>query len=145
MKYIKSILFTVILVLTGCVNGTAERGVAIANDKLKQEHSPFRWKAISAGSGTLLTRTLVPLPAGPTKADARLTADIKLALGNAELKAGRSAAVKVKEIKPFESSAALIKEVWIIDSNRRSFAYVVVMRTSGTGGTDIGLDGPYEI
>lgn len=145
MRYLASFLVLFAIGLTGCANSTAERGVALANEKLAAEHSPFRWQAISAGSGTILRRTLAPLASGPTKADAQLASDIKVALGAAEAKAGRSAAVNIKEIKPFESSARLIKEIWIVESAGRTYAYVVWLRLSDSGGTDLGLEGPIEI
>jgi hypothetical protein len=145
MKYLAPVLIPIIIAFSGCVNGTAERGAALANEKLEAEHSPFRWEAVSAGGGTILHRTLAPLSSGPTKADARLAADIKTALGVDEAKAGRSASVKIKDIKPFESSARLIKEVWIVESAGRSYVYVVWLKLSEGGGADIGLEGPSEI
>jgi hypothetical protein len=73
-----------------------------------------------------------------------LTADIKTALGKAESNAGRSVTVRIKEIKPFEASTRLIKEVWIVESDGRSYAYVVWLKLLESG-TDLGLDGSHEI
>lgn len=126
------------LAITGCGN-TATNASRLANANLEASGSPFRWTTESVKGGWITRLTLPDLPAGRTKADAILQADILKIIARQEAAANRPAP-HVESVKHLKDG----REVWVLQSTIDSnIAYVVALiPTPETGGVDIKLQGP---
>ena len=125
-----------ILTLAGCGNPTARLGHRL-NREAEASGSPFRWKSESARGGTVLTRVMIDLPLGETKADAPLKKDILSKIEQAELSKGRGVP-EVEEVHLLPDG----REVWLLQNRQHGVAYVIGMKPSAQGGTDFSITGP---
>jgi len=145
-KYIGSVAaIAIAIAFAGCASSTASNAASIANQSLESQHSPFRWEVAPAGDGSTIRMYLVPLPSAPTIADAQLTADIKKLLSQAEASQGRNSGIVVNDIKIWVSASTVRKEIWVLEAKDRLYAYIVELRSSPRGGTDISASGPTAI
>jgi hypothetical protein len=71
------------LALAGCAHPPADLGASQQNREAEDSGWPFRWKITKVNGGTSMTRVMIDLPPGPTKADARLKQDILNHIGKA--------------------------------------------------------------
>ena len=140
MKTISALSISVIVLgLAACDNPTATNGVRIANSQAEASGSPFRWKTQSSSltGGAVMTRVMVDLPSGPSRADEELKRDVLALITKAETSEGRSDP-QVEDVKPLQDG----REVWILKSGQDGIAYVVSFKLAAPGGTNIKLDGP---
>jgi hypothetical protein len=142
-----AVLLLLVVMLEGCASATADRAVAIANENLEKQDSPFRWEAISVNGGSVLRRYLVPMPSGPTLADIGLQADIKKQIAKLENSNAKDQEIEVVDIKKWEIISGIAKEVWVIQTNSGKHAYIVEMRVSQTikNGVEFKVIGPTPI
>jgi hypothetical protein len=122
-----------VLALAGCATPLST-AVAEANKKMELNGSPFRYRARDDSSMTL---TLMPLPAGPTKAVAPLAAQAMEAITTAELRKGRSVA-NLEEVRHLQDG----REVWVLQTLGEGVAYIVAFAAPAQPGTDIRVNGP---
>jgi hypothetical protein len=125
--------------LSACENATATNAVRIANERADASGSPFRWKTQNVSDGTAMFLTMVDLPSGPSKADPTLKQDILALISKAEATKGRTDP-QVEDVKRMNDG----REIWILKSKDKQsgIAYIVSLKPSPHGGTDIGLNGP---
>jgi len=120
-------------VLAGCTTPVAD-AVSNANKQMEMKGSPFRYVARDDSSMVL---TLLPLPAGPTKAMDSLAAQVLESIRSAELKEGRSTA-NVEEVRQLQDG----REVWILHTLSAGIAYVVAFENPSNPKSDIRITGP---
>ena len=126
------------LALTGCGNPTVDLVVSQQNRTAKANGSPFRWKAERmTGGATSMTRVLIDLPRGYTKADGVLKKDILGQIRKAELSRQRGAP-EVEEVRLLPDG----REVWVLASRSQGIAYVVTLKHAPQGGTYFTITGP---
>jgi len=123
--------------LAGCGSPTANVGHE-QNRQAEAAGSPFRWKIQSAGGGTSMSRVMIDLPVGTTKADDTLKRDILSQIESVELSQQRNTN-ELEEVRMLPDG----REVWIIKNQQHGIGYIVTMQPSPQGGTDFALDGPY--
>jgi len=126
----KTVLLTFMLALAACSSTEVSSGHAAANAKLEAQGLPFRW---SAGEGGAAVMRLLPLPAGPTKADAKLAEEILGGIRKKEQANGRTDAM-LQEVQQMQDG----REVWVLQSLSGGIAYVVGLKTP------IRVQGPYN-
>ena len=119
-----------VLALSACSSTEVSSGHAAANAKLEAQGLPFRW---SAGEGGAAEMRLLPLPSGPTKADAKLADEILAGIRKKEQANGRTDAM-LQEVKQMQDG----REVWVLQSLTGGIAYVVGLKTP------IRVQGPYN-
>jgi hypothetical protein len=119
-----------LLALSACSSTEVSSGHAAANAKLEAQGLPFRW---SAGEGGAAVMRLMPLPAGPTKADAKLAGEILAGIRKKEQANGRTDAM-LQEVQQMKDG----REVWLLQSLNGGIAYVVGLTTP------IRVQGPYN-
>jgi hypothetical protein len=99
--------------------------------------SPFRWRAVKINGAERLTLVLADLPSGPTSADMPTRRNILLLIGDTEATAGRPPP-QITDIKILPDR----REVWLLAApGHNGVAYVVELKTSPQGGTDIEVSG----
>ena len=130
------VISIIAVALAGCGSPMANVGLQ-QNREAEAAGSPFRWKIESAGGGTAMTRVMIDLPLGSTKADAALKKDILSQIEKVELSKQRGAP-EVQEVRLLPDG----REVWILKNQQDGVAYVVTMKPSPQGGTDLSIDGP---
>jgi uncharacterized protein YceK len=130
------IVSIIAVALAGCGSPMANVGLQ-QNREAEAAGSPFRWKIESVGGGTAMTRVMIDLPLGSTKADAALKKDILSQIEKVELSKQRGAP-GVQEVRLLPDG----REVWILKNLQDGVAYVVTMKPSPQGGTDFSIDGP---
>ena len=112
----------------------------VARDQNRQAEaagSPFRWKIQSVGGGTIMSRVMIDLPTGTTKAGETLKKDILSQIAKVELSNQRKSP-EIEEVRLLTDG----REVWIIKNQKDGIGYVITMRPSPKGGTDFAVDGP---
>lgn len=125
-----------ILAMIGCGGPTA--GVRNRlNREAKATGSPFRWESESRGGNAIITRVLLDLPRGDTKADAPLKKDILSKIERVESSKGRGAP-EIAEICLMPDG----REVWVLKNQQHGVAYVIRMEPAPQGGTDFTVAGP---
>ena len=87
-----------------------------ANKQMEAKGSPFRYVARDSTSMQL---TLMPLPAGPSKAVPELAQQVMDSIGKEEAKAGRGSAL-LEEVRHLQDG----REVWVLQSLSGGVAYV---------------------
>ncbi len=130
------VVFFLLLAFAGCespIAGVSRR----QNREAEASGSPFRWRVESAGSATALTRVMIDLPVGSTRADGALKNEILGRIEKAECSNQRGAP-EVDEVRLLPDG----REVWILKNPRDGVAYVVRMKPSPKGGVDLSVDGP---
>ena len=108
--------------------------VASANKQMEAKGSPFRYVARDSSSMQL---TLMPLPAGPSKAVPELARQVIDSIGKEEAKAGRGSAL-LEEVRHLQDG----REVWVLQSLSGGVAYVIAFANPVQAGTDIRITGP---
>jgi hypothetical protein len=109
------------------------------NKQNKANGIPFRFETKTSSDGTLMFQRMLPLPVGPSKADATLTADTLASISQKEHEKGRGDAL-LEEVHLMEDGG----EVWTIKTKEDGIAYVVRFVTAAQGGIDMVLSGPYN-
>lgn len=127
------------VLLAGCAGMQMQEAARAANEEAAANGSPFRWEARDTKDGTVLRRVLVDLPVGPTSADAQLQADILAVIAKSERTQNRPAP-RVLQVRLLPNR----REIWVVASATpdEGLAYIVLMRPSSRGGTDIMVNGP---
>lgn len=126
------------LLLSGCAGSTATNAAHLANQEAKASGSPFRWQAQKVRGGTVMTRVMIDLPRGPSKADNILRRDILQHIATAESSKQRPAP-EVEEVHHMTDG----REVWVLKHPTDGIAYVITMKPSPKGGTDLAINGPH--
>jgi outer membrane PBP1 activator LpoA protein len=141
MKSSGLLLVAVILgfVLAACASTAGSDAAAAANKQMEAKGSPFRYRAKSAGEGTVLTMTLLPLPAGPTKANPSLAQQALDAITHQELKAGHSV-TSLQEVRYLQDG----REVWVLHTLGTGVAYVVAFAAPTQPRSDMKIEGPFN-
>ena len=133
MKLAIACVFGVAAMLAGCETPVSS-AVADANKQLEAKGSPFRYVARDDSSMVL---TLLPLPAGPSKAMDSLAQQVLDSIRTAEEKAGRSTA-NVEEVRQLQDG----REVWVLHTLSAGIAYVVAFENPQDPKSDIRITGP---
>ena len=120
-----------LLALSACSSTEVSSGHANANAKLQTQGLPFRWENTSDGKATVMR--LLPLPAAPTKADAKLAEEILAGIRKKEQNNGRTDAM-LQEVLQMQDG----REVWLLQSLSGGIAYVVGLKAP------IRVQGPYN-
>src|SRR5690242_16681152 len=105
MKLRYAIALALSAALAACTTPVQD-AVSNANQQMEVKGSPFRYVARDDSSMVL---TLLPLPAGPTKAMDSLAQQVLASIRSAEEKAGRSTA-NVEEVRQLQDG----REVWVL-------------------------------
>ena len=119
--------------LAGCETPVSS-AVADANKQLEAKGSPFRYVARDDSS---MVMTLLPLPAGKTKAVPELAQQVIDAIATAERKKGRPTAL-LEEVRYLQDG----REVWVLQSLGSGIAYVVAFANPAQAGSDMRITGP---
>jgi uncharacterized protein YceK len=137
MNNIVSLSLAIIAIsLAGC-GSPIENVRREQNRQAEASGSPFRWKIQSVGGGTTMSRVMIDLPLGATKAGVTLKKDILSQIEKVELSKQRKAP-EIAEVRLLPDG----REVWIINNQQDGIAYIVTMKPSPQGGTDFAIDGP---
>jgi len=120
-------------IFAGCTTPVSD-AVSNANKQMEMKGSPFRYIARDDSSMVL---TLLPLPAGPTRAMDSLAAQVLESIKTAEFKAGRSTA-NVEEVRHLQDG----REVWILHTLSAGIAYIVAFENPAQPKSDIRITGP---
>ena len=121
--------------LTACADTSSiSSTVSSANKQMEAKGSPFRYVARDSTSMQL---TLMPLPAGPSKAVPELAQQVMDSIGKEEAKAGRGSAL-LEEVRHLQDG----REVWVLQSLSGGVAYVIAFANPAQAGTDIRITGP---
>jgi hypothetical protein len=125
--------------LGACAGGPASSSANLdaSNRLAAAQGSPFRWRAVKINGAERLTVVLADLPSGPTRADMPTRRNILMLIGDTEATAGRPPP-QIADIKILPDR----REVWLLTvSGHNGIAYVVALKPSPQGGTDIEVSG----
>jgi hypothetical protein len=138
MKTSGVLLFAALLSLTlaACTTPGAD-AAAQANQQLEAKGSPFRYKPIETGNGTALVMTLLPLPAGPSKANPDLAKKVMEGITSTEHRKGRSVA-NLEEVRYLQDG----REVWVLHTLGDGVAYVIAMENPNNPRSSVRITGP---
>ena len=137
MKKLRSISASVfLLTIVGCSGPTGDVTSRL-NREAKAAGSPIRFKSEKQGGNTVITRVLLDLPRGETKANEALKKVILSKIERVESSKGRGAP-EIQEIRLMPDGS----EVWVLKNMQRGVAYVIGMEPSPQGGTDFTVAGP---
>ncbi len=121
-------IFVSVLALAGCVHPPADLGASQQNRDAEESGWPFRWRITKLNGGTSMTRMMLPLPSGRTKADARLKQHILNEIGKAWF---------YQNVRPAELEDVRLmpdgREVWILKDPTGGRAYVITLFSSPRG------------
>jgi hypothetical protein len=144
MKVKLSFALFLIFLISCSSNPTANRHAAVANANLEKAGSPYHWRSTkTANDMTFLQRELIGTPS-KSAADAQLAADIGAMIAQKEAKFGGEPTPRVLQTRFVSTSAKETREIWSIARGEKRIAYVVFFSPSDKGGTDFGVDGPWE-
>jgi hypothetical protein len=136
MKLSYAFVLAAILGLAGCPSSTISNAVQTANQKLEMQGSPFRY--VAQGDSAMV-QTLLPLPAGPSKAVAPLAQQALDAIVKEEARNGRSTAL-LDEVRYLQDG----REVWVLQTlGDTGIAYVVSFAAATQEGSNIRMTGPH--
>ena len=133
MKIRYAVALALSAALAACTTPVQD-AVSNANKQMEVKGSPFRYVARDDSSMVL---TLLPLPAGPTKAMDSLAQQVLASIRSAEEKAGRSTA-NVEEVRQLQDG----REVWVLHTLSAGIAYVVAFENPSNPKSDIRITGP---
>ncbi len=119
--------------LAACTTPVAD-AVSNANKQMEMKGSPFRYVARDDSSMVL---TLLPLPAGQTRAMDSLAQQVLDSIRSSEQKNGRSTA-NVEEVRLLQDG----REVWVLHTLSAGIAYVVAFENPSNPKSDIRITGP---
>jgi len=122
-----------VLLLAACAT-PMDSAVTEANKQMELKGSPFRYRAVDDSHMTL---TLMPLPAGPTRAVPALAQQAMDSITQQENRKGRSVA-NLEEVRHLQDG----REVWVLNSLGEGIAYIVAFQSPTQPGTDIRITGP---
>ena len=125
------------LLLATCVDTTLSDAAHSANQKLEAKGSPYRWTPKTVGDSGTLVLTLMPLPAGPSRANPALAQQVLGLLSKEEAKKGRYSA-ELQEVRYLNDG----REVWVLHSIGDGVAYVVAMSNPADPRSSVKLSGP---
>ena len=132
------LIATAAFTLSGCGSSTAINAARLANQDAKASGSPFRWEAKEVKGGAIMTRVMIDLPLGPSKADNILWRDILQQIAAVESSKQRPAP-EVDKVHHMNDG----REVWVLKHPTAGIAYVITMKPSAKGGTDLAINGPH--
>lgn len=124
--------------LFGCGSPTATNATRVANRDAQANGSPFRWSTKHIKGNAVMTRVMIDLPQGSSKADETLYRDILLQIETVESSKQRPSP-KVEGVFLLADG----REVWVLEHPQDGIAYIVSMKPSIQGGTDFSIDGPH--
>ena len=127
------------LLVSSCADPAVKQAAGYANLKLANSGAPYRWQSTADGRG--LERHLVDAPVVATIADEQLHRDILVNIGRAEVQRGGETIPQLIETRAFGKSAKGTTEIWLVSRKGQSIAYVVTMKPSPEGGTDLHIEG----
>jgi hypothetical protein len=136
--FLALIVLAIALAFPAHANSTLKSAARIANKQNEVDGVPFRWEMQKVRGGTIMTLRMLPLPAGPSKADAKLSEDVLASISRKEQEKGRGSAA-LEEVRHMPDGG----EVWILASSDSGIAYVIHFTDSPQGGVDIALVGPF--
>jgi len=131
------LLLGMVFLLAACADTTLSDAAHSANQKLEAKGSPYRWTPKTVGDSSTLVLTLLPLPAGPTKANPALAQQVLGLLSKEEAKKGRYSA-ELQEVRYLNDG----REVWVLNSIGDGVAYVVAMSNPSDPRSSIKISGP---
>ena len=136
--------FLLILLISCSSNPTPDRHAAIADKNLEKPGSPYHWQSTKAANDvTFLQRELIGKPT-KTAADVQLAGDIGAMIAQKEAKFGGAPSPRVLETRLVSTTPKETREIWSVTRGEKRIAYVVFFPQSDKGGTDFGVDGPWE-
>lgn len=134
MKLPCAFILATAFALAGCPSTPS--AVESANKQLEMQGSPFRY--IAQGDSAMVM-SLMPLPAGPSKAVAPLAQQTLESIRQEELRKGRSTAT-LDEVRHLQDG----REVWVLRTlGDGGIAYVVSFETPSQAGSNVRMKGPY--
>lgn len=133
------VLLAAALLLSACPSSSLNSAASTANQKMEAQGLPFRYSVQGSGSDERLAIRILPLPAGPTRADAHLSQEVMTAIRQREQGKGR-ASVELQEVRQMPDG----REVWVLQSIGEGVAYVVSLGSSTDAVRKVGLLGPYN-
>jgi len=119
--------------LAGCATPMSS-AVSEANKQMELKGSPFRYRAVDDSHMAL---TLMPLPAGPSKAVPALARQAMESIATQEMRQGRSV-TNLEEVRHLQDG----REVWVLKTLGDGVAYIVAFASPSQPGTDIRITGP---
>ena len=123
------------MALVGCASESGiNSAVKSANQKLEMNGSPFRYVARDSESMTL---TLLPLPAGPSKAVPELAQQVLTSIATEEGRKGRSTA-SLERVHYLQDG----REVWVLHTLGEGIAYIVALENPSNPKSNIRIIGP---
>jgi hypothetical protein len=123
-----------VLALAACADSGINSAVQSANQKMELNGSPFRYVARDSESMTL---TLMPLPAGPTKAVPDLAKQALESIAVEEGRKGRSTA-SLERVHHLQDG----REVWVLHTLGEGIAYIVAFENAANPKSNIRITGP---
>jgi hypothetical protein len=130
---------TVLAVLaSGCASSSLGTSTDAYNRRAAAEGSAFRFKTEKLNGADRLTLVLADdLPSGPTRADVPTRRNILLLIADTEATAGRPPP-EIEDVKLLPDG----RELWVIKTQgHNGVAYLVRLKASAQGGTDIEISG----
>jgi len=125
----------------------AEEAAKAANEAAVKSGSPFRWVAKDLGRGNaMLSPTLIGEPV-EASVNSLLRQDILNGLTAHEAgltDGGTSTLSEIRLVPPASVFDTEVTEIWVMSREGGKVAYVVDMKPSATGGTDIAFTGPWK-
>ena len=129
-----TLVLGLVAALAGCTSTSSiDSAVASNNQQLEMKGSPFRYKAQDSSS---MVMTLLPLPAGPTRAVPDLAKQVMDAITRTEAKSGRGALLE--DVRYLQDG----REVWVLQSLNSGIAYVVAFADPSNAKSSIRIKGP---
>ena len=134
MKHRYALILGTLVGLAGCPSTPTH--VVEANKQMEAKGSPFRY--VAKGDAAMVL-TLMPLPAGETKAVAPLAQQALDAIAAEERRKGRSTAT-LDEVRYLQDG----REVWILRTlGNEGIAYVLSFAAPSQAGSNIRMTGPH--
>lgn len=116
MKPFRIVLLLVFLSgISGCVHSISDLGANRQNSEWEESGWPFRWEITQLDTGTRMTRVMVDLPSGPTKADDKLKAAILHEISKSWWHQNVYPA-KLEEVRVMPDG----REVWILEEPKKT-------------------------
>jgi len=134
MKVSQAFMLGLVILLACCADTSINSSVAEANKQMEAKGSPFRYVAQDSSSMVL---TMLPLPAGPTKAIPALAQQVQDLIAREELKKGRTTAL-LEEVRHLQDG----REVWVLQSLGAGIAYVVSFSDPSNPKSHVKISGP---
>jgi hypothetical protein len=126
------------MLASACASGPPSESPEVLNRRAAAEGSAFRFRTVKLAGGNRLTLVLADdLPSGPTRADVPTRRNIMRLIADTEATAGRPNP-EIADIKLLPDR----RELWLIKTQgHNGVAYLVTLKPSAQGGTDIELSG----